>query len=134
MQTRMQPFPPVEPRPSLVQYLFLLPLWLAFLWGWYLILSRAPRADLLVSLRLIAVIVSLYAITITLWIRHNVRIHRRKGPRRQVRKVTAKLSHDLLGRRLIVADPGVQRNSHIVVEVLDTRKIYRSAAAEGEVR
>jgi hypothetical protein len=72
-----------------IQAALLLPLWLAFMVGWWRVLRNGPAADLARSFELLAGIAALYGLTLVLWIRHNVGIWQRKGPRRTVRAVAA---------------------------------------------
>jgi hypothetical protein len=68
------------------------------------------------------------AITIW-WIRHNVGIYRRKGPRRGRPAESPRTDEDRLGRRIRWAMPGGVRTArtqrHLVVELDGGAKVYR---------
>jgi hypothetical protein len=115
---------------SLFHYLLLLPLWAAFFWGWWFILFHWPRAELIASFRLLAFSGSLCGIAITLWIRHNIAIFKRKGPRQEATQITMTFTSDALGRPLVLARPGVLRDPWVVVDVENGRKFYGSTPLE----
>ena len=68
----------------------------------------------------------------TWWVRHNVGIHRRKGPRTGVPTARPRTDQDRLGRpvrwALPGADTGAQTAQHVVVDVEDGAKTYRREA------
>jgi hypothetical protein len=115
---------------SLFHYLLLLPLWVGFFWGWWFILFQWPRAELIASFRLLAFCGSICGIVITLWIRHNIAIFKRKGPRREATQITMTFTSDALGRPLVLARPDVLRDPWVVVDVENGRKFYGSTPLE----
>ena len=73
--------------------------WAVFGVAWWLVLRRDPGSwlpDLAVP------VVSLVVVTVVTlaWVRHNLGIYRRKGPRRGLPAVDAPWTHDSLGRAL----------------------------------
>jgi hypothetical protein len=110
-----------------IQAALLLPLWLAFMVGWWRVLRNGPAADLARSFELLAGIAALYGLTLVLWIRHNVGIWQRKGPRRTVRAVAAHYSHDALGNAVRCMEPEAFCAQHIIIEVTGGEKLYRSS-------
>ena len=116
------------------QYGLLLPLWVLFFWAWERVLSSWPSTDLFASLRLLALIGSLCGVVITLWIRHNIGIFRRKGPRMGVRQASMSFSRDSLGREVALSAPDVFQARCVVVGLEGGRKVYRTRASKGEDR
>jgi hypothetical protein len=114
------------------QYVALAPLWMLFFWGWYLILFRWPFADLVGSIRLLALTSSLCGIVITLWVRHNIRIYQVKGPRSTVRRVVSTYAHDVLGKLVELPPPNELTCSHILLTIEDGKKRYRCAPVSKE--
>jgi len=115
---------------SFFHYLLVLPLWAAFLWAWWLILFHWPRTELIASFRLVAFVSSVCGILITLWVRHNIAIFKRKGPRQHARQITMTFTSDALGRPLVLARPGVLLDSYVIADVEDGKKVYRPAPSE----
>jgi hypothetical protein len=69
-------------------------------------------------------------LTVTIWwIRHNVAIYRRKGPRRGRAENPPRTHEDRLGRRVEWALPGeapaARDERHLVVEIAGDLKTYR---------
>lgn len=80
---------------ALLQALVAIAAWAGFLFLWYLTLAdrvtgRRPLYELIAI-----VIVAVVIVSITyLWIRHNLNIYKRKGPRRRVPPGEHDFSHD----------------------------------------
>jgi hypothetical protein len=83
------------------------------------------------GLELAALMGAVLAITIW-WIRHNVGIYRRKGPRRGHPELEPRTDEDRLGHALRWAlddgAPGAMTAQHLVVELDGTLKTYRKAS------
>jgi hypothetical protein len=82
--------------------------------------------DTLVEL---AVLIGVVLAVTTWWIRHNVGIYRRKGPRRGRPETPVPTDEDRLGRRVRWAMPGGVRTAraeqHLVIDVEGDVKLYR---------
>ena len=117
-----------------VHYGLLLPLWVLFCWGWYKMLTGWPRADLIASLRLLALFASFCGIAVTLWIRHNLGIFRRKGPRAGVTQARADFSTDALGREVERGSPDAWQMQSVCVELRGDVKLYRGRETSREER
>jgi hypothetical protein len=80
------------------------------------------------GLRLAALMGVVLAVTIW-WIRHNVAIYRRKGPRRGRAESAPRTDEDRLGRRVAWALPGdapaALGERHLVIEIAGDLKTYR---------
>jgi hypothetical protein len=105
---------------------------LAFLWVVLVLENKATPAAFRDTLFLLAVLMgTVLAITIW-WVRHNVGIHRRKGPRQGRPEVAPAVDQDRLGRRIRWAMPGGVRTAltqeHLIVELDDDVKTYRGAS------
>ena len=90
--------------------------WPGLAWCWWLVIADgdAPTATMLsVPLLLAAVTVVLT----TLWVRHNLAIHRRKGPRRAVPVAPYPYLTDRRGRPLHFDDAHMRSARHVVVGV-----------------
>jgi hypothetical protein len=107
--------------------------WLALAGLWVVLafrheLSLASLGDTLFQL---AVIVGVVLAVTTWWIRHNVGIYRRKGPRQGRAEVPPITDADKLGRRIVWAMPGGVRTApsqrHLIVEIDGDVKTYRRA-------
>lgn len=102
---------------------------LALLWVLLVLDQKATPAALRDTLFLLAVLMgTVLAITIW-WVRHNVGIHRRKGPRQGRAEVPAAVDRDRLDRPIRWAMPGGVRTAraqaHLVVELDGDVKTYR---------
>lgn len=105
--------------------------WLLLIGLWVLLalegrVSGAALAD--TGLRLAVLMGVVLAVTIW-WIRHNVGIYRRKGPRRGRAENPPRTDEDRLGRAVTWAIPGdapaAQAERHLVVEISGDLKTYR---------
>lgn len=105
--------------------------WAVFvaLW-WMLVRDGRVSADALRStvVELGAVAGAVLAIT-AWWVRHNVAIYRRKGPRTGIREAPARTDRDALGRPVHWEfggrRGGAVRAAHVIVDVADGDKTYR---------
>jgi hypothetical protein len=105
--------------------------WLALagLWARLAIDHRATAGAFRDTLFQIAVLVGVVLGITTWWIRHNVGIYRRKGPRQGRAEIAAAVDQDRLDRRIRWAMPGGVRTAraqrHLVVELDGDVKTYR---------
>jgi hypothetical protein len=99
------------------------------LWVMLALEHKATAAALRDTLFQLAVIVGVVLAITIWWIRHNVGIYRRKGPRRGRPADAPTTTEDRLGRRVRWAMPGGVRTArahrHLVVELEDGVKTYR---------
>jgi hypothetical protein len=108
--------------------------WLVLIGLWVLLAheGRASGAAFRnTGVQLAALIGAVWAIT-SWWIRHNVGIYRRKGPRRGRPDLPPRLDVDRLGHRVHWAVPdgpeATAAEEHIIVELHDGVKTYHGAA------
>lgn len=85
------------------QVLFVLAAWVLFVVFWVMVAISTPISSIAVSAIVIGAAVAAFLLVTLLWVAHNLRIYRDKGPRTGVRKVTGDFSHDFV-KRPVVAD------------------------------
>jgi hypothetical protein len=99
------------------------------LWVVLALEHKATAASLRDTLLQLAVIVGMVLAITIWWVRHNVGIYRRKGPRRGRPADPPRSTEDRLGRRVRWAMPGGVRTArarqHLVVDLDDGVKTYR---------
>jgi hypothetical protein len=75
--------------------------WALFFYGWFRVLPATPLSDGVWAI-LGILVVSVCTVVITLgWVRYNVGLYRRKGPRRKITDVSERVVSDALGRDLV---------------------------------
>lgn len=75
--------------------------WVLFFYGWYRVLPATPLSDGVWTI-LGIFFVSLCTVALTLgWVRYNLGIYRRKGPRMRITDVSERVVVDALGRVLV---------------------------------
>jgi len=102
--------------------------WVLFFVLWRFVAQRPwDSRDLTMLIATAATVVPLITL---LWIRHNVSIHRRLGPRRSTRAVEESYTHDF-NRREVRADWAMLRHaSEVVIDIDGKNKIYRCRPAQ----
>ena len=109
--------------------------WVLFGWLWIDLIGDGKASGAVVSASLERVaLVAIVVLTINLaWVAHNVRIHRRKGPRRDRPLVSPRTDEDRLGRPIVWGLPGghaaALTTPHLVVTIEGGTKTYRRAEA-----
>jgi hypothetical protein len=102
---------------------------LAVLWAVLVIGHRATGAAFLGAGFRVAILIGVVLAITTWWIRHNVGIYRRKGPRKERASQPPRTDRDRLGRPVRWAMSGrvgaASAHQHFVVEVHDDVKTYR---------
>jgi hypothetical protein len=90
--------------------------WLLFAWSWWKVLGETSPESMRASAILIVVaFVSVVSVT-WWWIAHNLRIYRKKGPRKSVPSVPRDFSKDFLGR-VLPDDLGLLERAPLLVIV-----------------
>lgn len=103
--------------------------WLLFFGLWWRTLRITEPAVLVqIGLFLLAVLVGSLAAT-TIWIHHNLAIHRRKGPRRSVPVVDARRDRDFMGRSLDADWDAARSATYVLVAPSGGRKLFRPVDA-----
>ena len=100
--------------------------WAALGWAWWRVAERGqlPTAGMVLTPVLLAL--ATYAVT-SWWVRHNLAIYRRKGPRRSVPGAAWPYLTDRRGRMLRMDRAEVRAAREVVVEIgPDGDKHYRA--------
>jgi len=100
-------------------------LWLNFVYFWIRVYRQTWAADYTHSISYLFLLMTGYAVIVTLWIFHNLRIHHKKGPRKGVQAIVERSSQDAL-RNQIVFNTDPRATQSIVIEVIQGQKTFRS--------
>jgi hypothetical protein len=98
-------------------------LWLNFAYLWFRVYWITTRVDVTDSVTYLSVMVAAYGLLVTVWIVHNIRIYKKKGPRTAVRAVPVGNHFDGLQRR-IFRQAELRDDQEIVIDVVNGRKIF----------
>jgi hypothetical protein len=105
--------------------------WAAFLTLWWMLVrdGRVPAAALRSTAVELGAVAGLVLAVTGWWVRHNIAIYRRKGPRTGVTSAPARTDRDTLGRPVRWEFGGRKgddvRAPHVVVDVVAGEKTYR---------
>jgi len=98
--------------------------WVLFFFWWRQVLGFTRREDVIFVLIFIGVTGVATTLLNLIWVRHNIGIFRRKGPRTRVTEVSQDRSSDSLGRPIQLTASGSLRRSRVVtVSASETEKI-----------
>ena len=108
--------------------------WALFVYWWWLVVQRVSAHEIRFTLLVIGIALGVILVLTALWVVHNVRIFRIRGPRQQMRSVAQDSSHDTVGRNVQFPEVPEDCLSAAVVHVRirDGVKLYLPAAAAGE--
>jgi hypothetical protein len=102
---------------------------LAALWALLVAEDKATAAAFRDTIFQVAVIVGIVLAVTTWWIRHNIAIYRRKGPRQGRATIAPRVDEDRLGRPVRWSMPGGVRTAraqrHLVIDLDGDQKTYR---------
>jgi hypothetical protein len=115
-----------EHRPQVLHTLVVSAAWVLFVWFWIQVIDRTPVGTMIVSAVIVGVSLTTTVALTSLWIYHNLRIFRKKGPRRSVPPVTAEYRSDFLGRRLTAEWGELQRAALIRISAGPGIKVYQA--------
>jgi hypothetical protein len=103
-----------------------------FVYWWNLVLPQTDSRDGFVALVFISGTVCISVITTLVWIRYNIGIFRRKGPRKNLTEVAENHCTDVLGRKIEPLGSGSFKTArHVIVSLEGESKKYEVA---GEVK
>lgn len=88
--------------------------WLLFFYWWRQVLEFTRWRDVVITLVFIFAAVLITSLLTLLWVRHNINLFRRKGPRLRITDVSEARDRDSLGRPIHWPASGVARQSRIV--------------------
>ena len=102
--------------------------WVLFVYWWWLVFQRVSRKEIVYTTIFIASTTSIAIVVTSLWSLHNKRLHRRRGPRTQVRPVREDYSRDILLRTVSFPDGADKIKHEPIVRVLvgQNEKVYRA--------
>ncbi len=93
--------------------------WFLFFYWWRLVLPQVRRDEAVAAAFLIAVTSLATAVLTAAWVRYNIGIFRRKGPRLRLTPEVQPRDADALGRKIVRPDDGILRASRAVVVAVD---------------
>lgn len=103
--------------------------WVLFFFWWRQVLGFTRSQDVIFVLIFIGVTVVITTLLNLIWVRHNVGIFRRKGPRTRVTEVAQDRASDSLGRPIQLPAAGSIRRSRVVT-VSASEKVKTMDAGE----
>jgi len=106
-------------------------LWLNFVFLWGRVYNLTTVKDITDSLVYLGDLLTVYGLIVALWVIHNIRIYRNKGPRLRPKWIDFSGSHDCLNQQINCA-VDVEWEQEIIVDVIHSEKIFRSASAPVE--
>lgn len=130
-----QPRHPIHAGPSRRAFHTLVALagWALFAYWWWLVARRVSAHEIRSTLLGIGIALGVILVLTALWVVHNIRIFRIRGPRQQMRPVAQDSSHDTVGRN--VKFPAVPEDclsaAVVHVRIREGVKIYLPAAVAG---
>jgi hypothetical protein len=102
-------------------------LWLNFIVLWQVVRQSTAVAEALGSIALLVGTIALYGVLLAVWIYHNIRIWRKKGPRLGLRKVSNEVRRDVLSRE-ILPEVALKSDQDIEVYVRGDQKVFANAS------
>lgn len=98
--------------------------WFVFFWAWVSVMRHtSPQTMVNAAILLAAGAGASEAISLV-WIRHNLNIFRKKGPRESVPRVRYEFSRDFLGRKLVGDWRSLAEEALIFVDFDEERKTF----------
>ncbi len=102
--------------------------WVLFFYWWDEVLGFTRSRDVVAVLVFIGIAVSVTTLINLVWVGHNVRIFRRKGPRTRVPEVSQERDSDALGRPIRLPAPGSLRRCPLVTISADEKEKIMKAS------
>jgi hypothetical protein len=99
-------------------------LWLNFAFLWWRVYHITTIKDVTDSLTYLGDLLTVYALLVAIWVIHNIRIYRHKGPRLRPKWVGFSSTHDCLNQQ-INRDVDVEHEQEIIVDVIRAEKFFR---------
>jgi len=103
--------------------LLLFVLWLLFPVLWFQAYRITTTGDVRDSFNYLGGLISAYGVIVTYWIYHNIRIYRKKGPRKAARLVLCESTHDMLGHAISLRTD-LQAGQEIIVDMVGDQKVF----------
>ncbi len=96
--------------------------WVLFFYWWDEVLGFTRRRDVTFVLVFLGIAVAATTLLNLVWVGHNVRIFRRKGPRTRIPEVSQERDSDSLGRPIRLTAPGSIRRCPVVTVSADEKE------------
>jgi hypothetical protein len=109
---------------ALVQLVLVVIGWCLFLWAWVSVMRFTALETVVATIVLLAALAVVIEAINLLWIRHNINIFKKKGPRKSVPQVRYESQRDFLGRRQVADWQNLRGEALIIVGFNDERKIF----------
>jgi len=93
--------------------------WFLFLYWWGLVMPQVRRDEAVAAALFIAVSSLATTVLTATWVRYNIGIYRRKGPRLTLTPEARPRDADALGRKIVRPDDGALCASRVVVVSVD---------------
>jgi hypothetical protein len=103
--------------------------WFVFLWAWVSVMRFTALETVVGTIILLATLALVIEVINLLWIRHNVTIFKKKGPRKGVPQVRYEFQGDFLGRRQDADWQNLRGEALIIVGFDDERKVFTPGGA-----
>ncbi len=102
--------------------------WVLFFYWWDEVLGFTRGRDVIRVLIFLGITVSATTLINLVWVGHNVRIYRRKGPRTRVPEISQERENDSLGRPIHLAAPeSIRRCPVVTVSADEKEKIMKTS-------
>ena len=102
-------------------------LWLNFVFLWGRVYQITTLRDVTDSVAYLANLLTVYGLLVAIWVIHNIRIYRNKGPRLRPKWLGFSSTRDCLNQQ-INRTIDVEREQEIIVDVVHAEKFFRTAA------
>jgi hypothetical protein len=109
---------------TLVHGAIALAAWGVFVWAWYIVFYKRTAQQTLQGLMVLGVFLAGMNVITLIWVWHNLRLYRRKGPRRAVPVVREDWSADFFGRRISSEWAAIREADIVDVTVTEVDKVY----------
>lgn len=109
---------------TLTQRAFVALGWAVFLWAWVTVMHYTAVQTMIGTVILLVAGMAAVEVVDLMWIKHNLNIYKKKGPRKSVPKVGQQYRRDFLGRALIAEQCSLLEDDLIVVDFDERRKTF----------
>jgi hypothetical protein len=103
-------------------------LWLNFIALWVRVYEITTLRDVTDTVSYLGNLIAAYGLLVTVWVLHNIRIYRKKGPRLRARAVAFSGTHDCLNQQ-IRRPSDLAREQEIVVDVSQGQKVFAGGSS-----
>ena len=133
MQGSSEPLQQAGPIRRTLHLVIALAGWVLFTYWWWLVMRQTGRDQIVWTLTFIAISLAVIVLVTVLWVMHNVRLFKRKGPRRNL---GTRPAGEREGTRTPVplpqrGDAGLTTSPLVRVVIEGGTKVYRASASSG---